>query len=111
MYSKGDNYERLTWLDKATSNTFFIRIKISIFPSTKAVCDPGNSPDVLRRSFGEIIKSKITLARLKGIEPRKFLWGRWFHLLFNEDDEKAYHLNPLKYGQVVMVQYPNEVRM
>ena len=31
MYSKGDNYERLTWLGKATSNTFFIRIKISSF--------------------------------------------------------------------------------
>ena len=57
MYSKGDNYERLTWLGKATSNTLFICIKISIFPSTKVVCDLGNSPDVLRRPFGEIIKS------------------------------------------------------
>ena len=94
MYSKGNNYERLTWLGKATSNTFFIRIKISIFPSTKAICDPSNSLDVLRRPFGEIVKSKIALAGLKGIEPLKFLWGRWFHLSFGEEDEKAFHLSP-----------------
>ena len=47
MYYKRDNYERLTWLSKATSNTFFIRIKKSIFPSTKAICDLDDSPDVL----------------------------------------------------------------
>ena len=94
MYSKGDNYERLTWLGKATSNTFFIRIKISIFPSTKAICDLDNSPDVLQRPFGEIVKSKIALAGLKSIEPRKFFWGRRFHFSFGEEDEKAYHLSP-----------------
>ena len=71
-YSKGDNYEKLTWLSEATPNAFIIHIKISIFPCTRAVFDPDNNLETLRRPFGEIIKFEIALTGLKGKIPLEY---------------------------------------
>ena len=42
--------------------------------------------------------------------------SRRVHLLLNEEDEEPYHLSPpircyLEHSQVIVIQYPNEVRM
>ena len=116
MYSKGDNYRKLTWLSKATPNAFIICVKISILPRTGIVFDPNNGSETLWRPFWKIVKSIIALTGLKGVEPSKFLRSRRFHFSFGEEDEKTYRISPpfgrqLKYGQIEMRQYPNKVGM
>ena len=66
---KASAYRELTWLSKGTPNAGLERVKVSVLPSTKAILDPNNSLDILRRSLREIIKPKIALAGLKGIKP------------------------------------------
>ena len=69
MYPKGDNYRKLTWLSKATPNAFIISIKISILPFTRVIFDPDDNSEALRCPFGKIVKPKIALTGLKGVEP------------------------------------------
>ena len=93
LFSKEDNYRRLTWLGKATPNIVFVHIEVGVFPCTKVVSDPDNDPDIFRRLFREIIKPIVSLAGLKGVEPGKFLWGKRVHLFLNKEDEQPYHLS------------------
>ena len=82
-----DNYSKLTWINKATSHVLFVPIKVGVFPSTEAIFNSDNSPNILLCTLREVIKSKVDLEGLKYVEPRKFLWSRRIHLSLNEKDE------------------------